>query len=112
MFRTVLRFTPNPEDIPQIEAIFAAGDVLGYSLEQTRAISSELCVSVDGGEAEIIVTATWPDAKAYQEWLDHPRRGTVAAGLPELVGEPGAARLFKVKQRASRVDENVVREEI
>lgn len=107
MIRTLLHFSPRPEDVHRIEEIFEAGDVLAYSLRETRAYSSQLCVSVDGGEVSVVVTATWPDRAAYQEWLDHPNRGAVAEGLPELVGEPGSARIYEVRQSAEKDESGV-----
>ncbi|WP_375003520.1 hypothetical protein [Aeromicrobium sp. CTD01-1L150] len=106
MIRTILTFRLPAEDVEAVERIYAHHDVLGYSLEQTRGEVSELAVAVDGDDdddeqVEVVVTATWPDEQAYQEWLDHPRRGAVAEGLPEIVGPVGSARVYEVRQRAT-----------
>ncbi|RLV56930.1 hypothetical protein D9V41_03950 [Aeromicrobium phragmitis] len=113
MIRTILTFTPDPAAIEEIERIYAAGDVLAYSLEQTRALASELAVDIDDPEhPEIVVTALWPDEAAYQEWLDHPRRAAAAPGLPELVGPVGAARRYEVRQRVVKAEDQSVRHDV
>ncbi|MFD1861147.1 hypothetical protein EHW97_08885 [Aeromicrobium camelliae] len=109
MIRTILTFRPAPEAIAEIEKIYAAGDVLAYSLEQTRALASELAVGIDDADRpEVVVTALWPDEAAYQEWLDHPRRAAVAPGLPELVGPVGAARRYEVRQRVVKNEDGSI----
>lgn len=113
MIRTILTFRPEPAAIADIEKIYAAGDVLAYSLEQTRALASELAVEVDESERpEVVVTALWPDEAAYQEWLDHPRRAAVAPGLPDLVGPVGAARRYEVRQRVVKDVDGTIRREV
>lgn len=107
MIRTLLHFSPRSGDVRRVEDVFAVSDVLAYSLRETRAISSELCVAVDGGEPSVVVAALWPDREAYQEWMDHPNRSGVAEGLPELVGEPGAARIYEVRQWAEKSESGV-----
>jgi quinol monooxygenase YgiN len=113
MIRTILSFRPDPAAVSEIERIYAAGDVLAYSLEQTRAIMSELVVDIDDPDRpEVVVTALWPDEAAYQEWLDHPRRAAAAPGLPDLVGPVGAARRYAVRQRVVKATDGSVRHDV
>lgn len=100
MIRSVLTLHPSVEDLPQVEELFAESDVLGYSMEETRGRCVELATSVDGGVAEVMVTAVWPDRAAYQEWVEHPHRGDRTPGLAELVGEVGVARLYETRMGA------------
>jgi hypothetical protein len=119
MIRTILSFRPDPASVAEIERIYAAGDVLAYSLEQTRALASELVVDLDDpAHPEVVVTALWPDEAAYQEWLDHPRRAAVAPGCriwSVRLARRGATRCASASSRrptgtcAATSDELVVR---
>lgn len=100
MIRSILSLYPAPERVPDVLEVYRDADILQFSLDQSRAVASEISVAVDGS-GEIVVTALWPDPAAYQEWLDHPRRRNerlvaILAGV-----EVGSARLFEVDHSVS-----------
>lgn len=73
MIRSVLTLQPGPGRVADVIEVYLDEQILRYSLDNSRALASELSVSVDGS-GDILVTALWPDRDAYQEWLDHPNR--------------------------------------
>lgn len=95
MIRSILVLQPEPAKVADVLAVYRDDDILQFSLNESRALASEISVALDGS-GELVVTALWPDAAAYQEWLDHPRRAN--ARLVEILrGVPvGAARLYEV----------------
>ena len=95
MIRSILVLNPEPAKVGDVLEVYRDDDILQFSLDESRALASEISVAVDGS-GEMVVTALWPDATAYQEWLDHPRRSN--ARLVEILrGVPvGAARLYEV----------------
>ncbi|PSL38361.1 hypothetical protein CLV49_1982 [Labedella gwakjiensis] len=100
MIRSILSLYPAPERVADVLEVYRDADILQFSLDQSRAVASEISVAVDGS-GEIVVTALWPDPAAYQEWLDHPRRRNerlvaILAGV-----EVGSARLFEVDHSVS-----------
>lgn len=97
MIRSMLTLRTRPEMVEPILDLYRTQSVLQESLNLTRAIGSEISASVDGS-GEIIVTALWPDESAYQEWVDHPRRGQRVPELPEMLSdaEIGIAKLYRI----------------
>lgn len=102
MIRTGLTFGSSPLSVSRVEEMFQRADILAYSLQETRALTSELCVDTDKGSGEIVVTATWPNFATYEEWLEHPNRAGIAPDLPALVGEVGSARCYEVRQLVAK----------
>lgn len=102
MIRSVLSLKTDPERAEQILALYRREGILAESLALTRGTVSEISVAADGS-GEILVTALWPDEAAYQEWVDHPRRGRTAPELTPLIAdaEIGVARLFRIDHTAS-----------
>jgi hypothetical protein len=97
MIRTLLTLRLDPEKIPAVLELYRADDILQYSLDHSDAVASEISVAADGS-GEILVTALWPDAAAYQGWLDNPWRAGSSAKLGELLrdAEVGAGRIFDI----------------
>ncbi|MBS3180632.1 MULTISPECIES: hypothetical protein [Leucobacter] len=97
MIRSILTLQPRTGRSEEIVRLYRAQEILQQSLDLTRAICSEISVAIDGS-GEIIVSALWPDAAAYQEWIDHPERGKRVPQLPELLegAEVGVAKLYRV----------------
>lgn len=103
MIRSVLTLRTDDRGVEPVLDLYRSEQILQESLDLTRAVASEISVAVDGS-GEVLVTALWPDEAAYQEWLDHPRRGRTAPELAALLtgAEVGAARLFRVDHDATR----------
>lgn len=95
MIRSVLSLRPPLERVDEVLEVYRDEDILQYSLDNSRAVASEISTATDGS-GEVMITALWPDLTAYQEWLDHPRRQRQR--LVDILDgvEVGAARLFEV----------------
>lgn len=95
MIRSVLTLHPTADQVDAVLEVYRGEDILQYSLDESRALASEISVAVDGS-GDVLVTALWPDLAAYQEWLDHPHRQR--RRLVEILRgvEVGSARLFEV----------------
>jgi hypothetical protein len=101
VIRSILVLQPEPSKVEDVLAVYRDDDILQFSLDESRALASEISVAVDGS-GEIVVTALWPDAAAYQEWLDHPRRANER--LVEILRgvAVGSARLYEVDHGAQK----------
>ena len=97
MIRTVLTLRVDPAKVAGVLDYYREYDVLQYSLDHSDAVASEISVAADGS-GEILVTALWPDAEAYQGWIDNPWRETSNERLGELLrdAEVGAGRIFEI----------------
>lgn len=103
MIRTVLTLHPQPGQAPAVVQLYRSEQILQESLDVTRALASEISVATDGS-GEILVTAVWPDAEAYQEWIDHPNRGRTSPDLEPLLRSDviGAGRIFEIDHAVSK----------
>lgn len=101
MIRSVLSLKSDPDRAEKILDLYRREGILEESLSLTRGTVSEISIALDGS-GEILVTALWPDEAAYQEWIDHPRRGRTAPELSPLLAdaEIGTARLFRIDDTA------------
>jgi Antibiotic biosynthesis monooxygenase len=95
VIRSVLTLRPDPERVSDVLEVYRQEDILQYSLDQSRALASEISVAVDGS-GEVLITALWPDPAAYQEWLDHPHRQRERLVAILRGVEVGSARLYAV----------------
>jgi hypothetical protein len=97
MIRTVLTLHVDPARVDEVVHFYRERDVLKFSLDHSDAVASELSVAADGS-GEILVTALWPDAEAYQGWLDNPWRRASSGDLAELLrdADVGAGRVFEI----------------
>jgi quinol monooxygenase YgiN len=97
MIRTLLTLRLEPAKISEVLDLYRADDILQYSLDHSDAVASEISVAADGS-GEILVTAVWPDAAAYQGWLDNPWRAQSGVKLRELLrdAEVGEGRIFDI----------------
>ncbi len=101
MIRSILSLRPAPERVAEVLEVYRDADILQYSLDQSRAVASEISVATDGS-GEMVVTALWPDPEAYQEWLDHPnRRNDRLVAILDGV-EVGSARLYAVDHAVTK----------
>lgn len=103
MIRTILTLTPLEGRAPAIVQLYRSEQILQESLDVTRAIASEISVANDGS-GEILVTAVWPDAVAYQEWIDHPLRGRTAPELQALLdgAKIGVGRVYEIDHSVTK----------
>ena len=97
MIRTVLTLRVDPSRVDQVITYYRDRDVLQYSLDHSDALTSEISVASDGS-GEILVTALWPDAAAYQGWIDNPWRDRSNVQLVELLrdAEVGVGRMYEI----------------
>jgi hypothetical protein len=97
MIRTLLTLRVDPSRVDDVLTYYRERDVLQYSLDHSDAVASEISVSADG-TGEMLVTALWPDAQAYQGWIDNPWRDASNVHLAELLrdAEVGAGRVFEI----------------
>ena len=97
MIRTVLTLRVDPSRVDDVVTYYRERDVLQYSLDHSDAVASEISVALDG-TGEILVTALWPDASAYQGWIDNPWRESSNVQLAELLrdAEVGVGRIFEI----------------
>jgi hypothetical protein len=97
VIRTMLTLRVDPAKIGEVLAYYREYDVLQYSLDHSAALASEISVAADSS-GDILVTALWPDARAYQDWIDTPWRDSSNERLRELLrdAEVGAGRVFEV----------------
>lgn len=84
MIRSVLKMTPRPGCADAIVDLFRREAIF------ERALRVDGChdVSMLLRDDEILVTASWADADAYQAWIEHPERNTAEDELNELLAEP------------------------
>jgi hypothetical protein len=96
MIRTTLFLTTTPELAGDVLDVYEREQILQYSLDHSDAISAELSVSVEH-PGQVMITALWPSAEAYQVWVDDPERARTSSILRELLsGEVGAGGTWDV----------------
>ena len=106
MIRSVLYLRPRGGDGPAVAEFYRRHRVLERATEQDGCLGAELQLPAQGGD-EVLVTALWRDADAYQGWLDNPFRSANAEGLAELVdgfedGTSGALYEVAIEARPGR----------
>jgi len=81
VIRSVLVLKPKPGKAGDVVQLFQEEGII------ERALTVDGChdVSVLSSEADILVTATWDDAAAYQAWIDHPERNSSSDELNALL---------------------------
>ena len=84
MIRSVLYLTPRGGDGQAIVDFYRRHGVLDRAAEQDGCLGAELQLPATGN-GDVLVTALWRDADAYQGWLDNPFRSANAEELAELV---------------------------
>jgi quinol monooxygenase YgiN len=84
MIRSVLYLTPRWGDGQAVADFYRRHRVLERAVAQDGCLGAELQLPEDR-EGDVLVTATWRDAEAYQGWIDNPVRAANAEELAELV---------------------------
>ena len=106
VIRSVLKMTPRPDCADAVVELFRREQVF------ERALTVEGCqdVSLLLRSDEILVTASWVDAEAYQAWVDHPERNAMGDELNDLLLEPITAEsvggVYQVALMESRTEES------
>lgn len=84
MIRSVLYLTPRGGDGGAIADFYRRHGVLERAARQDGCLGAELQLPA-AGTGDVLVTALWRDADAYQGWLDNPFRSANADELAALV---------------------------
>jgi heme-degrading monooxygenase HmoA len=84
VIRSVLYLTPRGGDGRAIVDFYRRHGVLDRAAEQEGCLGAELQLPATRS-GDVLVTALWRDADAYQGWLDNPFRSANAEELAELV---------------------------
>lgn len=106
MIRSVLYLTPRDGDAEAIAEFYRRNNVLERASEQEGCLGAELQVPASG-RGDVLVTALWRDADAYQGWVDNPWRAQNGDELAALVeGFDGGARgdLYEIVVEARAKD--------
>jgi heme-degrading monooxygenase HmoA len=104
VIRSVLYLTPRGGDGQAIVDFYRRHGVLDRAAEQDGCLGAELQLPATGS-GDVLVTALWRNADAYQGWLDNPFRSANAEELAELVeGFDGEVRgaLYEIAIEAPR----------
>lgn len=95
MTRSVLRFFIRPGGRAELVQAFGRLRILEAASGHDGFINAELQISHDDPD-EVLVTATWSSADAYQQWLDNPIRAKFQAELEPLLVEPPEPRIYEI----------------
>jgi heme-degrading monooxygenase HmoA len=82
--RSVLYLTPKDGDGGAVADFYRRHSVLDRALQQDGCLGAELQLPTSG-RGDVLVTALWRDAEAYQGWVDNPWRTANADELAQLV---------------------------
>jgi quinol monooxygenase YgiN len=98
MVRSVLNLRARPGRRDDVVALFERLGVLREASVVPGFVSAELQVAADGSD-DLLVTATWESAAAYDAWLESPVRERMRPALEELLAEaPAGGRVYEVVQ--------------
>jgi len=92
----VLNLRAKPGRRDEVVALFERLGVLREASAVPGFVSAELQVAADGSD-DLLVTATWESANAYEAWLASPVRERMQSPLEELLAEqPAGGRVYDV----------------
>src|SRR5262245_11212989 len=98
MVRSILALRAKPGRRDEVVALFARLGILREASAVSGFVSAELQIAADAPD-ELLVTATWESAAAYDGWLASPVRERMAPALEALLAEPPAAgRVYDIVQ--------------
>jgi len=84
MVRTLLYLRPKPGARDEIVEFYRRHGILERALQQDGCLGAELELPVEDRD-DIVVTALWRDAAAYEGWVNNPERAAHADELASLV---------------------------
>jgi quinol monooxygenase YgiN len=95
MVRSVLVLRARSGRRDDVVALFERLGILREASAIPGFVGAELQVATDAAD-ELLVTATWESAAAYDAWLQSPVRERIGPELEELLGEPPASRVYEL----------------
>jgi|SRR5438105_6300863 len=95
MVRSVLVLRARPGRRDDVTALFEQLGVLREASAVPGFISAELLAAADDAD-EILVTATWRSAFAYEAWLESPVREWIRPALEDLLAAPPVPRVYEL----------------
>src|SRR2546430_17060219 len=99
MVRSVLVLRARPGRRDDVVALFERLGVLREASAVPGFVDAELHVT---DSDELLVTATWESAAAYDPWLESPGRERMQPALEGLLVEPPGPRVFELVHRPTR----------
>jgi heme-degrading monooxygenase HmoA len=101
MVRSVLVLHAQPGRVDDVVALF---ERLGV-LREASAVPGFVDAELSTGEGdELLVTATWESAAAYDTWLGSAVRERMRPELEALLVEPPVPRVYELVHRATASD--------
>ena len=94
VLRSILRLTPLPARADELISLFTEQDVFGRAGTTSGYQGGEVQIAVDG--EEVVVTATWASAAAYDSWLQSTERDRINALLLPLLATRPDGRLYEI----------------
>jgi quinol monooxygenase YgiN len=101
MVRSVLVLRARPGRRDDVVALFERLGVLREASAVPGFVDAELHVT---DSDELLVTATWESAAAYDRWLESPVRERMRPALEDLLVEPPVPRVYELVHRATASD--------
>jgi quinol monooxygenase YgiN len=95
MVRSVLVLRARACCRDEVVALFDRLDVLRAASRVPGFLGAELQVPTDDSD-ELLVTATWESAAAYDAWLGSPVREQMRPALEQLLREPPTPRVYEI----------------
>jgi heme-degrading monooxygenase HmoA len=94
----VLNLRAKPGRRDEVVALYERLGVLREASAVPGFVSAELQVAADGSD-DLLVTATWESAAAYDAWVESPVRERMRPAFEELLVElPAGGRVYEVVQ--------------
>jgi quinol monooxygenase YgiN len=97
MVRSALVLQARSGRRDEVVALFARLEILREASLVPGFVAAELQVDADGSD-ELLVTATWESAAAYDLWLQSPVRERMRPALEELLVEAPTGRVYEIVQ--------------
>jgi heme-degrading monooxygenase HmoA len=101
MVRSVLVLRARPGRRDDVVALFERLGVLREASTVPGFVDAELHVT---NSDELLVTATWESAAAYDRWLESAVRARMQPALEELLVVPPVPRVYELVHRATASD--------
>ena len=101
MVRSVLVLRARPDRRDDVVVLFERLGVLREASAVPGFVDAELHVT---DSDELLVTATWESAAAYDRWLESPVRERMRPALEDLLVEPPVPRVYELVHRATASD--------